>query len=169
MKRVLLPALLALALPRLTACGSDDSGSAEDGGTTTLTVYAAASLTSTFEQIAEEFEAAHDGVEVELSFGGSADLVTQIQRGRAGRRLRLGRHRQHGRAWSRRTSPRPSRRTSRPTSSRSPCRRATRPGSRPSRTSPKRACNLVVCAPEVPCGAAAQTGRGGRRGHASRR
>lgn len=80
MKRVLLPALLALALP-LTACGGDDSGSAEDGGTTTLTVYAAASLTSTFEQIAEDFEAAHDGVEVELSFGGSADLVTQISEG----------------------------------------------------------------------------------------
>ncbi|HTW15851.1 MAG TPA: molybdate ABC transporter substrate-binding protein [Nocardioides sp.] len=83
MNRVLLPTLLALALPVVaTACGGDDdSGSAADGGTTTLTVYAAASLTSTFEQIAEDFEAAHDGVEVELSFGGSADLVTQISEG----------------------------------------------------------------------------------------
>jgi molybdate transport system substrate-binding protein len=64
---------LLLVLP-LTACGSDD----ED---TTLTVYAAASLTASFEQIAEEFEAEHDGVAVELSFGGSSDLVTQIQEG----------------------------------------------------------------------------------------
>lgn len=80
MKRALLP-LLALLLP-LTSCGGDDESSAgEDGGTTTLTVYAAASLTATFEQIAEDFEAEHDGVEVELSFGGSSDLVTQITEG----------------------------------------------------------------------------------------
>ena len=47
----------------------------------TLTVYAAASLTKTFEQIGEEFEAEHEGVEVEFSFGGSSDLVAQIQEG----------------------------------------------------------------------------------------
>lgn len=81
MKRALLPAL-ALLLP-LTACGGDDESTASDdgSGTTTLTVYAAASLTATFEQIAEDFEAEHDGVEVELSFGGSSDLVTQITEG----------------------------------------------------------------------------------------
>ncbi|MBZ5741320.1 molybdate ABC transporter substrate-binding protein [Nocardioides mangrovi] len=78
MKKLLVPLALALVLP-FAACGSDDS----DGGgsDTTLTVYAAASLTSTFEKIADEFEAAHDGVEVKLSFGGSSDLVTQIQEG----------------------------------------------------------------------------------------
>lgn len=67
--------LLAMALPLLAACGSDDDSS------TTLTVYAAASLTGSFEEIAEEFEAEHDGVDVRLSFGGSSDLVTQIQGG----------------------------------------------------------------------------------------
>ena len=67
-------AVVGLLLP-LAACG----GSAED--TTTLTVYAASSLTATFEQIGQEFEAEHDGVDVKLSFGGSADLVTQIQEG----------------------------------------------------------------------------------------
>lgn len=77
MKRVLLP-LLALLLP-LTACGGDDESAGSE--TTTLTVYAAASLTATFEQIAADFEAEHDGVEVELSFGGSSDLVTQISEG----------------------------------------------------------------------------------------
>lgn len=71
-----------LVVGMLSAC----SGQADaDGGDTpsdrTLTVYAAASLTSTFEQIAADFEAAHDGVSVELSFAGSSDLVAQIQQG----------------------------------------------------------------------------------------
>ena len=73
MKRLVVPLVIALALP-LAGCSSED----ED---TTLTVYAAASLTATFEEIAERFEEEHDGVEVELSFGGSSDLVTQIQEG----------------------------------------------------------------------------------------
>lgn len=72
--RLLVPVLLALVLP-LAGCGNDD----EDA--VTLTVYAAASLTASFEQIADEFEAKHEGVTVELSFGGSSDLVTQIQEG----------------------------------------------------------------------------------------
>jgi molybdate transport system substrate-binding protein len=59
-------------------CGGDSSGG---GGDTTLTVYAAASLTSTFEQIGTEFEKEHDGVKVEFSFAGSSDLVAQIQQG----------------------------------------------------------------------------------------
>jgi molybdate transport system substrate-binding protein len=75
---LVLPAVLALALP-LAACGSDDDSGADAG--TTITVYAASSLTSTFQQIGQEFEAAHDGVQVEFSFGGSSDLVTQIQEG----------------------------------------------------------------------------------------
>ncbi len=66
----------------LAGCGADDEGGADGGDEpTTLTVYAAASLTKTFEQIGEEFEAEHDGVEVEFSFGGSSDLVAQIQEG----------------------------------------------------------------------------------------
>lgn len=58
----------------LTSCGGDD-------GDTTLTVYAAASLTSTFQQVGEEFEKEHEGVKVDFSFGGSSDLVAQIQQG----------------------------------------------------------------------------------------
>lgn len=64
----------------LTACGGDESG-AGDQGDTTLTVYAAASLTETFERIGAELEAGHVGVTVEFSFGGSSDLVAQIQEG----------------------------------------------------------------------------------------
>ncbi len=61
----------------LAGCGQKGSG--EEG--TTLTVYAAASLTRTFEAIGAEFEEQHDGVRVELSFGGSSDLASQIQEG----------------------------------------------------------------------------------------
>jgi molybdate transport system substrate-binding protein len=61
------------------ACGDDDSDSG--GEDVTLTVYAAASLTKTFEKIAAEFESEHDGVKVDFSFGGSSDLVAQIQQG----------------------------------------------------------------------------------------
>ena len=77
------PALLITAILLLaacaTACGDDDSG--DSGEDVTLTVYAAASLTKTFEQIGTEFEKQHDGVTVEFSFGGSSDLVAQIQEG----------------------------------------------------------------------------------------
>lgn len=77
MKKVLLPLVLALVLP-FAACGGDDGGGSGD---TTLTVYAASSLTATFEEIAKEFEAEHQGVDVKLNFGGSSDLVAQIQNG----------------------------------------------------------------------------------------
>jgi molybdate transport system substrate-binding protein len=83
MKSLVLTAVLALALP-FAACGSDSDGDKADGSggkTTTLTVYAAASLTATFEEIGKKFEAEHDNVVVEFDFGGSSDLVTQIQEG----------------------------------------------------------------------------------------
>jgi molybdate transport system substrate-binding protein len=76
-----LTAILLLGLG-VASCGDDDAGDrAGDGGDVTLTVYAAASLTKTFEQIGDAFEAEHAGVQVELSFGGSADLVAQLQGG----------------------------------------------------------------------------------------
>lgn len=65
-----------LVLPALVGCGGDDG--------TTVTVYAASSLTSSFEHLAEDFEADHDGVTVELVLGGSSDLVTQLQEGAPG-------------------------------------------------------------------------------------
>ena len=46
-----------------------------------LTVFAAASLNEVFVDIAEEFEAEHDGVEVKFSFAGSSDLVSQLESG----------------------------------------------------------------------------------------
>ena len=76
---------LVLSLALVSACAnnesSDDDSGGGGGGDSTLTVYAAASLTKTFEQIGAEFEKEHDGVKVEFSFGGSSDLVSQIQEG----------------------------------------------------------------------------------------
>ena len=73
---------LLVVIVGATGCGDSDSGGSGGGSEDkTLTVYAAASLTSTFEEIGKKFEAEHDGVEVEFNFGGSSDLVSQIQQG----------------------------------------------------------------------------------------
>lgn len=53
----------------------------EDALEGSITVFAAASLKTPFTEIAAEFEAAHPGTEVALNFAGSADLVTQITEG----------------------------------------------------------------------------------------
>lgn len=47
----------------------------------TLTIFAAASLTDAFEDIATAFEAAHPGVDVLFNFAGSSDLAAQIAEG----------------------------------------------------------------------------------------
>ncbi|MGO4784748.1 molybdate ABC transporter substrate-binding protein [Cryobacterium sp. W22_MBD10_FK3] len=46
-----------------------------------ITVYAAASLTATFTDLAEAFETENPGTTVALNFAGSSDLVTQIIEG----------------------------------------------------------------------------------------
>ncbi|MRJ76585.1 molybdate ABC transporter substrate-binding protein [Aeromicrobium sp. SMF47] len=72
------PAAVALLLASLTACGSSSEDAAGDR---TLTVFAAASLKDSFSEIAEQFEAENPGVTVRLSFAGSADLVAQVEQG----------------------------------------------------------------------------------------
>lgn len=67
-------AVIAL-LCALTGCGSNDSDDR------TLTVFAAASLRKSFTEIGEQFKAANPGTELEFSFAGSSDLVTQLQQG----------------------------------------------------------------------------------------
>lgn len=77
----------------LAACGSSSApassgaapqGSASSASSGTLTVFAAASLKKTFTQLGREFEAAHPGVTVALTFGGSSDLVAQLDQGAPG-------------------------------------------------------------------------------------
>ena len=77
--------ILALTVAGCGGTGSSDGSAASDasggGESTTLTVFAAASLTDTYEKLADLFAQQHDGVDVQLSFAGSSDLVTQIQEG----------------------------------------------------------------------------------------
>ncbi|HWV78315.1 MAG TPA: molybdate ABC transporter substrate-binding protein [Isoptericola sp.] len=80
MRTHLAAGVAALAVTALAGCGATASGTG-DTGTTTLTVFAAASLKGSFEDLAAQFEAAHEGVDVQLSFAGSSDLVAQIQQG----------------------------------------------------------------------------------------
>jgi molybdate transport system substrate-binding protein len=74
---------LTVLLLCIAGCGSD---SPVDGGTSaaptgTVTVLAAASLTESFTEIGNDFEAAHPGTTVTFSFAGSAQLATQITAG----------------------------------------------------------------------------------------
>jgi molybdate transport system substrate-binding protein len=73
--------LLVVLTAAPAGCG-EDADSGDDGGT--LQVLAAASLTDVFEQLAEDFEADHEGVDVELSFGSSTDLAEQAADGAPG-------------------------------------------------------------------------------------
>lgn len=84
--RILLAAGLAVvgvAVVGLAACAAPTTpGQTGDTGPTgTVTVLAAASLTESFDEIAEAFEAANEGVAVEVSYGSSATLVQQVNNG----------------------------------------------------------------------------------------
>ena len=61
------------------ACG--DNGDGSEAGRRGITVFAAASLTDVFGDIAAAFEAANPGVDVTLQFAGSSRLATQINAG----------------------------------------------------------------------------------------
>lgn len=67
---------VVLSVLLVAGCGGDGGD-----GTSTLTVFAAASLTDAFTEIATDFEDANPGVQVRLSFGPSDGLATQIQEG----------------------------------------------------------------------------------------
>ncbi len=64
--------------------GGSAGGSPSSGPPTTVTVFAAASLKTTFTTLGQQFESSHAGAEVTFSFGGSSDLVTQLQQGAPG-------------------------------------------------------------------------------------
>jgi len=82
---------LATAALAATACGTSDTAStgsssnapvpppAAAGGT--LTVFAAASLTESFNALKTQFEAAHPGVRIKYNFAGSSALVQQLTQG----------------------------------------------------------------------------------------
>lgn len=65
------------------SAGGTATVGAADGGTLdgNITVFAAASLKDTFTEIGRDFEAAHPGTKVGFSFAGSSTLVAQITAG----------------------------------------------------------------------------------------
>jgi molybdate transport system substrate-binding protein len=65
----------------LAGCGGDSRADAREQGAGTVTVFAAASLTEAFTQIAEDLEADEPGTTVVLSFGASSALAQQIVNG----------------------------------------------------------------------------------------
>ena len=85
---VLAAAGLTLAV---AGCAPDDAGNSANaapqgagsssGLTGDITVFAAASLTESFNQIGKDFEAANPGTKVIFNYGGSSGLATQINQG----------------------------------------------------------------------------------------
>jgi molybdate transport system substrate-binding protein len=74
-----------VAAMALAGCGNDP-GTATGGGTAgglsgTVTVFAAASLTESFDTLGEQFEAAHPGVTVRFNFAASSALAESISQG----------------------------------------------------------------------------------------
>jgi molybdate transport system substrate-binding protein len=83
MKKTLI-GLCAVAALTLTACssGSSNDSGADSAEKTEITVFAAASLTDVFADIADEFKRENPEVsDVKFSFAGSSDLVSQISEG----------------------------------------------------------------------------------------
>ncbi|WP_430789258.1 molybdate ABC transporter substrate-binding protein [Actinoplanes sp. G11-F43] len=75
MKRFRLAATGLAALLALTACGD------EPAAPSSISVFAAASLTESFTTIGESFESANPGTKVVFNFAGSSALATQINEG----------------------------------------------------------------------------------------
>ncbi len=78
--RKLVPALLALALAA-SACGSEQQPVTAQVEARPLTVFAAASLTESFGALGKQFEAQNSGVTVKFSFEGSSALVQKLTQG----------------------------------------------------------------------------------------
>lgn len=84
MKRARAASILAAAVALASvSCGTDTGPDGASGSVPgeTLRVFAAASLKDTFTAIAVQFEEAHDGTTVDLAFAGSSDLLAQLSQG----------------------------------------------------------------------------------------
>jgi molybdate transport system substrate-binding protein len=82
MTRLRAAAVLAALLLLAEGCGSNAQPAGQPSASPrTLTVFAAASLKAPFTTMGQQFEAANAGTEVTFNFAGSSDLVTQLQSG----------------------------------------------------------------------------------------
>lgn len=78
MYSLMLTALFGCGQASQTADGAQDTQSAQ---TTELTVFAAASMTETLNQIAEDYKTVDPNVSLTFSFASSGDLLSQIKEG----------------------------------------------------------------------------------------
>ena len=78
-----LAAAVVLTLAAASACGANEPSPGTPTGSSAggITVLAAASLTEAFTTIGKDFEARNSGQKVTFSFGSSATLATQITQG----------------------------------------------------------------------------------------
>lgn len=74
-------ALLAASCGSTGSTGSTDDATGGSERTTTLQVFAAASLQEPFEELGDQFESEHEEVTVQFNFAGSSTLVEQIRQG----------------------------------------------------------------------------------------
>ena len=82
MKLKVFAAILLIALIGLVPVSAQSSTATPQAASgQTLTVFAAASLTDAFNEMATAFEAANPGVAVQFNFGGSSTLATQLVNG----------------------------------------------------------------------------------------
>lgn len=95
---VVLSLAAAVTLAGCSSSGGSSSKSASSGGTGAsgaagspssalsgkILVFAAASLTDTFNTLGQQFQAAHPGTTITFNFGGSSALATQINQGAPG-------------------------------------------------------------------------------------
>lgn len=148
MRTFLKPATLAcgalLTAAALASCGSEPQDQV-------LTIFAAASLSGVFEDIATDFEAEHDGVRVSFSFAGSSDLVSQLESGAPANVLASANEKQMDRAVELNVV------TGESVLFASNTLTLVTPVDNPADISTLEdaaSSTLVVCAPQVPCGAA---------------
>ncbi len=73
--------LAAAAAAALVLAGCAGPAPAASGTRTTVTVFAAASLNRAFDEVGTQFRAQHPGVDVTFSYLGSAELVDQLRGG----------------------------------------------------------------------------------------
>jgi molybdate transport system substrate-binding protein len=83
MKRTLGMAMAGvMSIALMSGCGSSTNNGAPAGET--VTVFAAASLKKSFTDIGERFKTDNPGSSVDFTFAGSSDLVTQLTQGAKG-------------------------------------------------------------------------------------
>ncbi|MBV9922064.1 MAG: molybdate ABC transporter substrate-binding protein [Pseudonocardia sp.] len=156
-----LAAIGAASALLLTGCGGSSGGTSAPASASaapqaqTLTVLAAASLTESFNAIGKQFETDHPGVTVKFNYAGSSDLAQQIVNGAPADVFAAASDATMKTVTDAKLTAAPP-----VTFAKNVLQIATPPGN-PKRIAAfadlaKPDVKVVVCAPQVPCGAAAQ-------------